>query len=303
MKPKNSRLKLAIILTSILALIVPLVVYLGNSGSGNTALAEARQQLALTPPGILENTPSIAALLDQEAGMSIWLNATQWAPLSLESAKNGMVNIEINTSDYVIGSISREILGFPSDDWPHCFVHKTGWIVVYYLKINNVNLGTTGWVGKIFPMFKDSHVNWYDSSSHSLNDNLLHNALATICDQIPEIPGITGAQYYHFQYPSAKTLEIAVKTSPYGEVTFNINVPSTLIIDERSWSYCSLYGGYFKIDTTTIFSGAGKNYQDRAYGGPEITASVLSPDVWHKVTIRAYSGEYPTTACIVIIYH
>lgn len=303
MKPTDSRLKLAIILTSILVLIVPLAFYLGNSGSGNTALAEARQQLALTPPGMLENNPSIAVVLDQEAGMAIWLNATQWAPLSLEAAKNGMVNIEINTSDYVIGSISMQSLGFTSDDWPHCFVHKTGWIIVYYLKINNLNPGTTGWVGKVFPMFKDSHVNWYDRDSHTLNDNLLHNALATISSQIPGIPGITGAQYYHFQYKSATTLEIAVKTAPSGEVTFNINVPSTLIIDERSWSYCSQASmGYFKIDTTTIFSGIGSNYQYRAYGGPEITAPVLSPDVWHKVTINA-NPSYPVTACIVILYH
>lgn len=303
MKPTNSRLKLAIILTSILVMIVPLTFYLGNHGSGNTSSAEATQQLTLTPPGMLENNPSIAVVLDQEAGMSIWLNATQWAPLSLEAAKNAMVNIEINTSDYVIGSISLQSLGFASDDWPHCFVHKTGWIIVYYLKINSQNPGTTGWVGKVFPMFKDSHVDWYDKDSHALNDNLLHNALATISSQIPGIPGITNAQYYHFQYPSATTLEIAVKTAPNGEVTFNINVPSTLTIDERSWSYCSGYGGYFKIDTTTIFSGTGNNYQNRAYGGPEITAPVLSPDVWHKVTIGDYSSNYPTTACIVILYH
>ena len=302
MKPTNSRLKLAIMLTSILVLIVPLAFYLGNFGSGNTALAEARQQLTLTPPGILENTPSIAVVLDQEAGMSIWLNATQWAPLSLEAAKNAMVNIEINTSDYVIGSISMQSLGFPSDDWPHCFVHKTGWIMVYYLKINSQNPGTTGWVGKVFPMFKDSYCTWYDPVSHALNDNLLHKALAMISSQIPGIPGVTSAQYYHFQYPSATTLEIAVKTAPDGqEVTFNVNVPSTLSIDERSWSY---YGrnGYFKIDTTTIFSGyIGAPY--RRYGGPEITAPVLSPDVWHKVTIGAVGGYGSTTASIVILYH
>jgi len=300
MKPTNSRLKLAIILTSILVLIVPLAFYLGNSGSGNTALAEARQQLALTPPGMLENNPSIAVVLDQEAGMAIWLNATQWAPLSLAAAKAGMVNIEINTSDYVIGSISMQSLGFTSDDWPHCFVHKTGWIIVYYLKINSQNPGTTGWVGKVFPMFKDTYWNWYDPASHTLNDNLLHWALATISSQIG-IPSVTSAQYYHFQYPSATTLEIAVKTAPLAgqEVTFNINVPSTLSIDERSWSYHAS-GGYFKIDTTTIFSGGG----GRHYGGPEITAPVLSPDVWHKVTIG--TGSYQsiaTTACIVILYH
>jgi hypothetical protein len=295
----NSRLKKIVLLTAILALVVPLIFYLSNSGSGNTSLAEASQQLALTPPPMLESVPSISAVLDQEAGMSIWLNATQWAPLSLEAAKNGMVNIEINTSDYVIGSISLQSLGFTSDDWPHCFVHKTGWIIVYYLKINSQNPDTTGWVGKAFPMFKNAQWNWYDKDSHTLNDNLLQKALAMICSQIPGIPGITTARYYHFQYPSATTLEIAVKTA-YGTstVTFNINVPSSLLIDERSWSY---YGGgasSFKIDNTPICSGSG-----RKYGGPEITAPLLSPDVWHTVSLYAQSGYGDTTACIVILYH
>jgi hypothetical protein len=298
MKPMNSRLKRVIMLASIFVIIVPLAFYLGNFSSGSKPLAEAKLQLALTPPGILKSTSSIPVVLDQEAGMSIWLNATKWAPLSLSAARNAMVNIEINTSDYVIGSISLQSLGFTSDDWPHCFVHKTGWIVVYYLKINTQNPSTTGWVGKVFPMFKDSYWNWYDPVSHALNDNLLHWSLAMISSQIPGIPGIGGAQYYHFQYPSATTLELAVKTSNSGDVTFNINVPSTLTIDERSWSYYSSYSGNFKIDTTTISSGTGRHY-----GGPEITAPVLSPDVWHKVTIYTYSSSYITTACIVILYH
>lgn len=297
MKPISSRLKIALVLTSILTLIVPLTFYLNNSSSGNTALAEATQELALTPPGILESTPGIAVVLDTEAGMSIWLNATKYAPLSLSAARNAMVNVEANTSDYVVGSISLQAVGFTSDDYPHCFVHKTGWIIVYYLKINTQNPQTTGWIGKVFPMFKNSLWTWYDSSSHTLNDNLLHYSLVLISSQIPGIPSIAGAQYYHFQNPSATSLELAVKSTT-ATSTFNINIPSSLSIDERSWSYYSDAGyGSFKIDTTTIYSGAGRHY-----GGPEITAPVLSPDVWHTITVATSYG-YLTTACLIILYH
>jgi hypothetical protein len=289
----SKKVKIGVICTAILLLSLALI-YLSKPSFQNTSVAEGAQELTLTSPTFPSSISPMVSTLNQEAGMSIWLNATQWAPLSLVAAKSAMVNIENATSSYVVGSIDLTSKGFGSDEWPHCIVFASGWIVVYYLKINTVNPSTTGWIGKMIAL---SSSDWYDTSSHQLNDNLLHYSLVKIAGSLPTNPSTSGAQYYHFQYPQAKVLQIAIKYSYSGTVTFNIKVPSNVTVDEYSWSFYSAGGGgaNFKIDNTQIVSAA-----YRAYGGPQITSTVLTPDVWHTVSIYAY---YWTVACILILYH
>lgn len=272
-------------------------MYWQSLGVRTVPLAEGKQELTLTRPNFPSGASIMETTLDQEAGMSIWLNATDKAPLNLITAQNAMVNVEANTSNYVVGSISLQSLGFVSDEWPHCFVHKDGWIVVYYLKVNPANPSTTGWVGKMIVL---SSSDWYDLTSHQLKDTLLHKALVSISSQLGK-SDTSDAQYYHFQYPSATTLELAIKSAGDSETqTFNIRVPSSFTIDERSWSFYSQRGGSWKIDVTQINSTTG-----RSYGGTEITLPVLTPDLWHTVTVSASYNYYGNFAvvCIIILYH
>ena len=141
----------------------------------------------------------------------------------MNTAKNAMVNVENVTSDYVIGSLAPS--GFSSDDYPHCFVHKDGWIVVYYLKPTTAN---KAWLGKI--------IDWSDLNpiSDPITSNLLYDGLYYIATQTLGI-SITNAKYYHFQYPTATKLMFAIKRGPAGTTTtFNIKIPDTLTIYERS---------------------------------------------------------------------
>jgi hypothetical protein len=206
------------------------------------------------------------------------------------------MQVEQNTSNYVIGTLdARMQTGLDSDDFPHCFVAAQGWIIVYYLKINTANPSTTGWLGKI--------IDWSLYTNNQLSGNYLSEGLTYIANQLSIV--VANSQYYHFQYPNATKLLLAIKHASNGATsTFNIEVPSSFTVKERSWScYCNSYNGYtFKIDSSVINS---TSYIGRNYGGPEIWTTILTPDVFHTVSITCkddgWSSHY-ANACLLLIY-
>lgn len=289
-------MKISVLLIATLIVGLAAYVYSENTGSKSIVSAETNQVLALTRPMFSTDAAVATSFLNQEAGMAIWLDATASAPLSLSAAKGVITLPENVTSDYVIGSIPLQAVGFTSDDYPHAFVHQSGWVVVYWLKVNNANPATTGWLGKTYPMYVDSHHSWYDKSNHLLNDNLLHYALVLLCQQMSI--SSSGAQYYHFQYPAATKIEIAIKSAPESAtVTFNLKVPGTVNIDEQSFSWEGDGTGNWKVGTTQIISASGRQYGD--------FSPLLNDTVWHTVSITSgwdYGSGYATLA-IILLYH
>lgn len=277
-------------------------------GPRNSALTEAKQEFILVHPAFAESVAASTTFLNQEAGITLWLNATASAPLDTKAAMNAMVNIEINTSDYVLGSLSDNGNIASSDDYPHCFVHKSGWIVVYYLKPNTQNPDNTGWLGKI--------IDWGQYSNNNLNGNFLSEGMYYMAQTILGL-STTGEQYFHFQYPSATKLLIAIKHArdpPQGVVinpaTFNIKIPNTIAtLYEISWScYYSdfRYGYTFKVDASTISAIPGSifhSYLNRYYG--DIPDSVFSRDVPHTVSILAgnsFLNGNDAYVCLLLLY-
>jgi hypothetical protein len=282
-------MKIGSILATLILVSSALYIYSRSIDSKSDVFAENSQELSLTYPTFL--TEAAATYLEQEAGISYYVNTT--GPLNLNTAKNALVNIENITSDYVIGSIGSQVFS-SSDDYPHCFVHKDGWIVVYYLKPTTQN---KAWLGKI--------IDWSDLSqiSYPITSNLLYDGLNYIATQTLGI-SITNAKYYHFQYSTATRLLFAIKRAESGQTaTFNIKIPDTLTIHERSWScYSTRYISYtFKIDTNQISRAGGRNY-----GCTEITEVILGPNIFHTVSISAdgspYSGQF-ACACLILLYH
>jgi hypothetical protein len=110
----------------------------------------------------------------------------------------------------------------------------------------------------------------------------------------------TGAEYYHFQYPNATTLLLAIKhASDDSNATFNIEVPSAIgTVYEESWScYSTIEPGIFQIDGNTICSSPGSrspspmSTNSRQYGGTELSYEIISRDVFHTVSIEANPGS------------
>jgi hypothetical protein len=295
MKLRNKRLGISILLIASLVVGLAFYVHSENTGSKNTPAAQTNQEFTLTPPALSPDAAAVSTFLNQEAGMAIWLNATAYAPLNLNAAKSAMVIVENATSTYVIGSLSDNGGITSSDDYPHCYVDQSGWIVVYYLKVNTQNQGTAGYIGKI--------IDWRQYSNNKLNGNYLTEAMNYIAliVGIPSSFATANEQYYHFQYPTATELMFAIKSAGAdATATFNINVPSSFTIYEYSWAcYAPPGWGYgFEIDSNTISSGAAGT--PTPYGGPQITAQILTPDVWHTIYING--GGEGASVCLILLY-
>jgi hypothetical protein len=291
MKLKNNKLKISVLLIATLVGTLGIYSIWANVDPKSTGLADDKQGFSLVRPAFAQSMAAATSFLDQEAGMAIYMNIS--GTINLDTAKNQMVyHLENVTSDYVIGSLD---IGLGSDEYPHCYVDKSGWFVVYYLKVNTQsanNPATTGWLGKI--------INWNSPNNDQVMNNKLHKGLEKICQ--PFTSDLSAAKYYHFQHPNATKLMIAIKNAPNNgqTVTFNIKVPGTLTIYERSWSCISGRQGTFTIDGN-IISPSGMGWR---YGGPEITEAILYPDAFHTVTLSLYNSVYGNSGnvCLLILY-
>jgi len=211
--------------------------------------------LSLSSPDFIQGTHLATTFLDEEAGISIYTDINQ--SLDLSVAKTVYKTIETETSEYIVGSISLPNL--PESDDVHCFVHKDGYVVVYYL------------YGE--PVSKIIDWNWYLTGE--LSKTKLQIGLEKMCLAL----GVTAANtsYYHFQYPYANRLMIIIdKQEGHGTDSFNLMLPSEFTFYERSWSHRA------GDDTDTICG--------------VLTAVQLSTDTSHTVeadvSTSLYGGSY-----------
>jgi len=164
---------------------------------------------------------SSLTFLDEEAGISLYTNVNQ--TLDLTRAKSIYRTIEKETTDYIIGSVALPNL--PQSDDVHCFVHKNGWIVVYYLKSELTS--------KI--------IDWHYYTGAKLSKDKLQAGLKKVCNAL----GITAnnLNYYHFQYPQANKILIIIDSQKGpSENIFTYTIPPECNIFEGSWSHYTTSG-------------------------------------------------------------
>ena len=283
MKVENIKMKAGMFLVAILACGL-LGVYLYNSGGREpTFVNEHGQHFLLVNPAFAQSVSSETTFLEEEAGISIYVNIGR--SIDLAVAKTVYRTIEKETSNYTVGSIP--LPGLPESEDVHCFVHKDGWIVAYYLRGEPI--------GKI--------VDWNLWSGGKLTKNKLQVGLEQMTNALGV--SVTGAKYYHFQYSNANKCMLIVETLVVGgEDSFNVTIPSTFVVYERSWShyaeytYYGNYPSYFKIDGNTINSIATDG--QTKYG--TLTVAQLIPDITHRVSV---SGQYSARlygVCIALAY-
>jgi hypothetical protein len=240
---------------------------------------EEGQAFHLIEPAFAQ-TDSNATFLKDEAGISLYLDAQR--TIDLDSASTQVGNIEKATSDYLIGSI--RLPGLSEDEDVHCFVHRVGWIVIYYLKSE--------------PMSKILDWNQWSVAQNKLTTNKLLVGLEKIANAVGA--ETAGAKYYHFQHPDATKFMLIIKTQKNrnGD-NFSLAIPDELDVYERSWSHiATLYYTFsvseFKIDGNLINSvnGLGGSYRKITKYG-QLQPSQLSKGLSHNVSISGsdwYSG-------------
>ena len=106
-------------------------------GLVNECKPDSRQStIALQPPPFLNTVQAdesdgpldIGTKLDEEAGISAYYKTP--GAMTLSQARSAFRTIEIETNDYLIGSVA--VPGYVEHFDVHVYVHKDGWILAYY---------------------------------------------------------------------------------------------------------------------------------------------------------------------------
>lgn len=292
MKLESKKLKIGVLLIATLIATSGIYVIWANIGPKNIGLVEATQEFSLVHPAFAQSMSIGTTFLEQEAGIAIYLDAGQ--PLNLDVARSKLHILEYNTSTYVIGSIaiptnpSGEL---PSTEDAHCFAHKEGWIVVYYLNSE--------------PTAKIIDWKWWSGGQLTGNINKLQAGL----EKMGTALGLTlanvraGAKYYDFAYPSATKFLLVIKTQTNaGTSSFSIELPGNFTFYDESWSHYVQSTGNpwpsdLTIDGTSIDT---MYYAGTSYGE---LPSPLVKDTFHTVSVSAvyqYSGL--NGGCIILEY-
>jgi len=232
-------------------------------------------QASVAPTSILLQAPSfvsiakaqdaaIAATIGEEAGIAAY---TQSSPIVLNSVRNQFRTIEDETADYIVGSVA--VKDYPESEDVHIYLHKDGWILAYYLAAEPT--------GKIF--------DWLDfeaNSSQSITTKL-EKVIAAV-EGAANVP-FTQVSYYDFRNPNATHLTLIAESTEggctEGDNFFDLNIPGSHTVYERSWFIGGHGGAKFYLNNTEISkSGRDENKQGT------LLPSQLMPDRLHHVTIN-----------------
>jgi len=292
MKFENSKMKIGM-----LAVLIILVGSLGLYSYANRgATTQTGETYHFIKPVFAQSMSTAPTFLDEEAGISLYVNIGQ--SIDLAVAKTVYRALEKETADYAVGSVNVSI---SENEDVHCFVHKNGWIVTYYLK------------GE--PVSKIVDWNLWDKGTSKLTKNKLQVGLEKMANTLG-VWAVPSVSYYHFQHPNATKCMIILETLVgSGEDNFNVTIPSDLIVYERSWSHFSErlwnYGegyvyrhSYFKVDGNTINTISGIiGVIDPVTNRGTLIVAQLFPSAAHNVSVSSdYASSYLYGVCVALVY-
>lgn len=228
------------------------------------APASGGNAIALKAPSFVrvanaQDAPAAAPMgfPQDEAGISAYFKAA--SPVTLADVRSVFRVIEVETADYIIGSV--DVVNYPELYDVHVFIHRMGWFVAYYSNVD--------------PVAKMVDMRSYYSSARI--DTLLEKILSivSVSAGVP-MPQVT---YYDFRYPNATHLMLIGENYEDGNF-FTVQVPSAFVYYERSWASLDRggCGARFGLDGTWLSYSGG----DNPYHG-WITAAQLLPDTSHRI--------------------
>jgi len=238
-------------------------------------------------PVFAQSMSTAPTFLDEEAGISLYVNIGQ--SIDLAVAKTVYRALEKETADYAVGSVNVSI---SENEDVHCFVHKNGWIVTYYLK------------GE--PVSKIVDWNLWSQSTSKLTKNKLQVGLEKMANTLG-VWSVPSVSYYHFQHPNATKCMIILETLVgSGEDSFNVTIPNDIAVYERSWSHYAqnpyYYHSYFKIDGNTINS-ISSSAQDPMTNRGTLIVAQLFPSAGHVVSVSSdRPGSTLYGVCVALVY-
>lgn len=270
MKLKGKIIKISLVLFVLGGIAIASVLWQGKSPDGK----------GLSDLGILLTKPAFAqeagvSFLEQEAGISAWMNAGK--SIDLTRAKTVFKTIEKDTNEYVVGSIP--LSGYSEREDVHAFVHKDGWIVVYYMKKDPA--------AKI--------VDWNNFGDNKIKGTKLENGIVAVCTKASV--SVKDIKYYDFRNPDANKMMMIIAIGGIGrDKTFKVKMPSAFVFYESSYSYYGqtsanygIYANELKLDGKSLVEG------DAGYVYGLFSSNQLTLDTFHII-----KNNYP--CAVVFVY-
>lgn len=210
-----------------------------------------------------------------EVGIAAYFEAP--STIDLNDVRPIYRTIEVETADYIIGSIAVPNYASESED-VHIYVHVDGWVMGYYLAAD--------------PAAKIIDWSVYDGATIITKfDTVLTTVAAAIGTTLPP------TTYYDFRYPNATNLMLIAEAQyGTGSDTFEINLPSNFTYYERSWSLSCRAAGYhpnawyYLNDVETYFIDE-CSYGDWWNVHDLFTGVQLVPDTFHTIKIEAGTND------------
>jgi hypothetical protein len=222
-----------------------------------------------------QSTPT--AFPQDEAGISAYFKSD--TPITLASVRSIYRVVEVETGDYIIGSVP--VPEYQERHDVHVYIHRDGWFLAYYLASDPV--------AKI--------VDWRRYTGTDIPtklDNVL--AIAAVAGGV----AFKGATYYDFRYPNATNLMLIAEDHLNGG-DFSVDLPGDFTYFARSWSLSGIGGGHcgsaLDLDGTRVGSVA--NCEDGVVEG-DLSAAQLLPDTYHTLTVSP--DWQPANAALVLVY-
>ena len=196
----------------LLLLIIGLLILTGvGFAAGRQLGAGAPAAVALEPPALLDDdafrSDAVSRKIQDEAGIAAYYKAPN--TLNLELIRPLFNSIELETADYILGSIS--VPSYDEHFDAHVYVRRDGWIMAYYLSAAPTSkmIDTTA-------------------------QNLDNSKLKTVSNNAAVTGGAPfgAVTYYNFNYPNATHMLLV---GEYG-ADFEITIPSAYSYYELSWA-------------------------------------------------------------------
>ena len=181
----------------------------------------------LAPPAFAQEVER--SFLEEEAGISLYVNVGE--EIDLSQAKALYKVLEDETDSYLIGTV--ELSGYEEDWWPHVWLHRDGWIVVYYLKEEPTSR-LMDWLA------------YERAGSGEINTTTLREVLLGVASDLRlDLTRVqVDMRYYHWQYPEARKLLVVLDTTDAGSDNFKYTIPGSLNLYEASGSHFGNVGNY-----------------------------------------------------------
>jgi hypothetical protein len=223
------------------------------------------EQVSPTPMPSLKEPPfSITQRIKDEAGIAAYCGTTSITNLS--ELKKHFTTIESDSEEYLLGSVA--IPDYPEIYNPHVYVHRSGWIMAYYLR--------TDPVAKIV-----------DVKTHSLDTTKLRNVVSFLMTLAGK--EFTEVTYYDFRHPEATHLMLVGENYDKGDHEFTIILPSAYTYYEFSWALAGEgEKKHFTVNGVNKAVAGDASYWDKGTGYGFIDLSRLPDSRQHKIAVEDY---------------